>query len=1265
MSTRLSTFCDKLLEAGWLAAVIVAPLFFNVYSNRVFEPDKIALVRSIALLMAAVWLVRQVEIGLPKISAREIWRENPLILPTLAVVAVYLIATVLSVVPNISFWGSYQRLQGTDSTFSYIVIFLIAAATLRARAQFDRAINTMIVTSFPVAFYGIIQHFKLDPLPWGGDTTERVASNMGNSIFVAAYLIMIVPLTIVRGIETLTRLTQSITPRVAVIGVAVAGLVALIALWMIDFNAGIGVVLGLFIVVLLLALIKPNSLRDLMLTATYAIVLATQIVAIIFTQSRGPILGLGAGMFAFALLGALMIMRLLSPRWRTITLGSIVSLATLVIAFLIVFNLPATPLEGLKRVPYVGRLGQILDPNSPTARVRELIWQGALQLFLPHQPIWSPTTGDDPFNMIRPLVGYGPEAMYVTFNPFYPPELGQLEARNASPDRSHNETFDSLVMTGLLGFGAYILLFISIFYYGLKWLGLITSNAERNIFVALWLVGGFAFALIFGMWRGWHWIGVALPAGMIVGLLIFLVGDALRRFRTEVETPDARRALWLIALIAALIAHFVEIHFGIAIVSTRTHFWFYAALLVVLGLNRLSDAEAQPVAPKPALVDANVNRAPINRRRQRRRAQEQTRGTTTARAKTIDVSPAPVIAWTAIASIILITLCFEFITNQAGTASAFEALQRSLMLKADGSGSAVYLLFALTWIFAGMIGLAERVSIETWVYDVLLFVILSFTAALWFVMFQTRWLTTPGELTNAFVDLLSLYYLTLGALMIIVALTLWLSAPRAMVSIRAGLNAVLIPIALVGVGALIYLTNYSLVRADIVYKAGLNYDAQGAWERSIDTYQRSLDLQPAQDFYALFLGRANLEAARNAADATRRAQWLAASEKTLTTALNLNPLNTDHSANLARMHRIMATLTDKPAERTEQLRLSSKFYDDAARLSPTTAYLRNEWSITLTQAGDYAGARTQLEKSLQIDPRFAQTHVFLGDVYRVEKDFAKAAAAYLRALELDPNALSESDGTLQAGAASVLILPEYASQAIAQYAKIEQANPKSIQARYALSDLYKRAGKIDLARQELEAAAQIAPNDLIANLTLVNFLSEQGQVDAAVTAMKRVMELVPSSRSDYQRFADFNTSLQALQRDFQAVQKSPNDINARNTLALDWKARGQPQFALPEYQAIVRLAPNLYDAHKNLVLLNLQLDRIDDAQASLATAITLSPDNEKPLWQNIQVAINAHKTAQWEPALKAAQDALNLASAQDKPALQGYLTLLQGKAAGK
>ena len=41
MQTKLSVFCDKLIEAGWLASAAVIPVFFNVYSSRVFEPDKL------------------------------------------------------------------------------------------------------------------------------------------------------------------------------------------------------------------------------------------------------------------------------------------------------------------------------------------------------------------------------------------------------------------------------------------------------------------------------------------------------------------------------------------------------------------------------------------------------------------------------------------------------------------------------------------------------------------------------------------------------------------------------------------------------------------------------------------------------------------------------------------------------------------------------------------------------------------------------------------------------------------------------------------------------------------------------------------------------------------------------------------------------------------------------------------------------------------------------------------------------------------------
>ncbi|MBI3537595.1 MAG: O-antigen ligase family protein, partial [Chloroflexi bacterium] len=669
MNSCLAILCEKILESGWLAALIVAPLYFDVYSSRVFEPDKIALVRSLALAMIGAWVILRVELGFPRVGAwRDYLRANPLLFSTLVIVAVYLVATITSLVPQISFWGSYQRLEGTYTTFAYIAIFLIAISALRTRAQLERALNVILVTSFPIAFYGIIQHFQLDPLPWGGDTVLRVASNMGNSIFVAAYLIMIVPLTLARWLAPHSPNDNRAETRARIL--FFCALVILAALWVYDFTLGTLFALALYLLAIIFARVTRSSVRAAIWRATHTLILAAQLVAIFFTQSRGPWVGLAAGLFAFAILYPL------ARGVRRIALAAI-SFALVGVAVLLIFNLPNSPLDQLKRVPYIGRLGQIFETESGTGKVRELIWQGALQAIAPHAPLWSPTTGDDALNLIRPLIGYGPEAMYVAFNPFYPPELAHLEARNASPDRSHNETFDALVMTGLVGFAANILLFISVFYFGLKWLGIIETRAQRNAFIALWFAGGFVSALAFGVARGWNFIGVALPTGMIAGFFVFLIARAIFSRPGENANEVNGRALWLCALIAALLAHFIEIHFGIAIVSTREYFWFYAALLVVIGLDRLR-AAARPPTLAPQVATARS----VTRRRKQRNAQPR------AQFQPAPEKDAPalseILMWTAIAVIILLTLIFEFFNNQTGTENVLEAVRQSLFLKLNG-----------------------------------------------------------------------------------------------------------------------------------------------------------------------------------------------------------------------------------------------------------------------------------------------------------------------------------------------------------------------------------------------------------------------------------------------------------------------------------------------------------------------------------------------------------------------------------------------------
>ena len=507
MQTRLGRICDAIIEAGWLAALIVTPLFFNTFSNRVFEPDKLHLLRSIALVMAVAWLVQLLDSGFSRQpGGPALWsrlRTTPLVLPTLVLVISYLLSTALSVVPRISFFGSYVRMQGTWSYLSYVAIFAMVLTHVRSRAQVNRIFYAVIMTSLPIAIYGILQKAGLDPLPWGGDVVERVAANMGNSIFVAAYLIMAVFLTLERLLDSLAAI----------------------------FNT------------------EQGSIADSLRAGAYFFILAVQIIAIVFTQSRGPgLFGLPAGLYVFAMLGLLLLTRWAARRaevpaalkWltrnvRAVWLG-LIALSIAGIVFVIALNVPQGPFSSnLCKLPDVKRACTAFSLTEGSNAVRALIWEGVVDLMLkPHAPIQSPDGQPDPLNVIRPLVGYGPESMWVAYNRFYPPDLAHYEARNASPDRSHNETFDTLVRGGLIQFAAQIFLYASIFYYSLRWLGLMRGRRRRNLFIASLAAGGALGVIVPLILDGsLRLAGIGLPAGLIAGMIVFVTADLLLSGRTR------------------------------------------------------------------------------------------------------------------------------------------------------------------------------------------------------------------------------------------------------------------------------------------------------------------------------------------------------------------------------------------------------------------------------------------------------------------------------------------------------------------------------------------------------------------------------------------------------------------------------------------------------------------------------------------------------------------------------------------------------------
>ena len=145
--TQLSAWSKGLLEAALLAVVTAAPLVVNYQGFRAFELPKAAVVLTFALLTAAVGVIALLAGGDgTRTGVRAALREG-VVRAALAVVAIEGIATVLSIVPSVSFFGSPERAQGWLSLLACAVLFAATAAVARAPERRARLVATMIAAT--------------------------------------------------------------------------------------------------------------------------------------------------------------------------------------------------------------------------------------------------------------------------------------------------------------------------------------------------------------------------------------------------------------------------------------------------------------------------------------------------------------------------------------------------------------------------------------------------------------------------------------------------------------------------------------------------------------------------------------------------------------------------------------------------------------------------------------------------------------------------------------------------------------------------------------------------------------------------------------------------------------------------------------------------------------------------------------------------------------------------------------------------------------
>jgi tetratricopeptide (TPR) repeat protein len=998
MRTRLAAVAAHAAESGWLIAAAVVPLYFNILTVRVFEEEKVPLLRSIALAIAAaicIWIAEQGSKAWRR-DAQAVWRL-PLVRPALTLTAIYLFATAFSIAPSRSFWGAYIRAQGSYTWLSYIVVFFAVVLLLRRREQVDRLVTVVLLGSLPAALYGVLQHLGRDPIAWAGMATDRVSSTAGNPIFIGASLIMVVPLTLARIFEQGAAMRRTPT--------------------------------------------GGNRAAAMTLLLAYLVLLLLQLLTIAYSQSRGPFIGLGVGMAYFFVVYSL------QRRLRRLSLA-IVALVAAAAVWLALFNLPDSPLQRWRQVPYVGRLGEISDVGSGTGKVRALIWEGATALL-----------AADP---LRAAVGYGPETLFLAYARVYPPELAHYESRGAAPDRSHNETFDALITIGVAGLIAQLAVFLSFFLHVLQWLGLINGAGQRRAFLLIVLLGGAS-----GIGVPWavdgslRFAGVAVPAGIAGAGLVYLIGVALlplaagrsdrpfpsthafdrvsRKPRAAAPEQPGDTQCWqrddllLIALLAAVMAHFIEIHVGIAIAATRLFFWLYAAVAVAIGVPLLRD-EAAAGATSPG--------------RQR----------FSSYGDLVTLGP--------IVGLVLVTLTVGF--YRPGLGPHLPALAVL--------AGAVWFMGAL--LIAAEPGAPRDRAARLGAYA-------ATTLGIWLLFSavyapRIAWTPVVSELRPEIVRFIgwrrahgvSIFYcFTFLTLAIIAAGRTWREWPAARPLSRSPWLAAWYPLVIGAAAVAVVTTNLRSSWADTFAKQGAFYEGQGQWMAAATVYEEALRLRPWEDRYATNLGRAYMELARRDLRdrPTERDAALARGLQAMQRARALSPLDTDHPRNLAKAHRTWAALSEGET-RAQHVRQANAYYQEAVRLSPNTATLWSEWATMYLEQRDPQRALEILDRSLQIDDRYPTTYWLRAQAHQAAGEWEAADADYDRALAIDPRLLSAWSGKAlvlaHLGRADEAIRATHEALALAPNDPISHRN---------LALLYRQTGQLAPALVEARTALALAP----------------------------------------------------------------------------------------------------------------------------------------------------------------------------------------------
>ncbi len=189
---------SKIIKFLYLFIFFLTPFLFTFSNSELFEIPKMYFIYLITLTITFIHLINWIVGNVP------FSKKNFLNLFLLVFLISQIVCTITSIDVHTSFFGYYSRLNGgLLSTICYFLLYIFLLPYLDKKQKTD-IINISLLSGFIVSIYGILEHFGIDKNLWVQDVQSRVFSTLGQPNWLAAYIAILLPLSLYKYFESRT-----------------------------------------------------------------------------------------------------------------------------------------------------------------------------------------------------------------------------------------------------------------------------------------------------------------------------------------------------------------------------------------------------------------------------------------------------------------------------------------------------------------------------------------------------------------------------------------------------------------------------------------------------------------------------------------------------------------------------------------------------------------------------------------------------------------------------------------------------------------------------------------------------------------------------------------------------------------------------------------------------------------------------------------------------------------------------------------------------